>query len=260
MVALADDDVAVTAEAVRRASWGCSLVGIVSACGSRAATLIGQRVLVGPIDPCGECDVCRRGGAAVCPTLRRRDAVSRGEPVVAAARWVTPLGDELDLPGPGAAIVAGDVAIAYTLYARTGLAPRDPAVVIGASPVARYLVAILRAKSITAAAFSDLAATPDEARAAIAEAVAAQGLGARPWRILATEPAAASLAAALAGPRASLTLFGAAAALPGALVDREVTVIGVAGAHPDLVVEVAAMCAKGDLDVGAAATSELVDG
>ncbi|HEX3483329.1 MAG TPA: hypothetical protein VHT91_50300, partial [Kofleriaceae bacterium] len=62
--------------------------------------------------------------------------------------------------------------------------------------------------------------------------------------------AATAMAAALAGPRATLTvLAGAAAALPGDLLTREVAVLGVAGPHPDLVVEVAAMCAKGEIDL-----------
>ena len=68
--------------------------------------------------------------------------------------------------------------------------------------------------------------------------------------MLCADPAAAATAAALAGPRATLTvLAGAAAALPGDLLGREVTVLGVAGPHPDLVVEVAAMCAKGEIDL-----------
>jgi hypothetical protein len=42
-------------------------------------------------------------------------------------------------------------------------------------------------------------------------------------------------------------LAGAAATLPGDLLTREVAVLGVAGPHPDLVVEAAAMCAKGEI-------------
>jgi hypothetical protein len=67
----------------------------------------------------------------------------------------------------------------------------------------------------------------------------------RPWRVIAC--ADGSRAAALAGPRATLTLLAPIAALPGDAIAREVTIIGVAGAHPDLVVEAAAMCARGDV-------------
>ncbi|MBA3396309.1 MAG: alcohol dehydrogenase catalytic domain-containing protein, partial [Deltaproteobacteria bacterium] len=52
---LGDDDLAVDVEAMS----GDACVGIVARAGERAAVLRGKRVLVGPIDPCGECEVCR---------------------------------------------------------------------------------------------------------------------------------------------------------------------------------------------------------
>lgn len=267
---LGDDDIAVTVEAARRTSAGLAVVGTVAASGTRAAALLGRRVLVGPVDPCGECEICRRGGASVCPAARQRPVDARiDDGIVAAARWATMLGDGLELPLPGAAVVAGDAAIAYTLYARTGLQPRDPAVVVGASPIARFLVEILLAKSITPTVLVEPSTSDawvawltargvdiardrdDDPRAAVTSAIAARGLGARPWRILATDPALASRAAALAGPRATLTVLGdrGTALDAAALVADEVTLVGVRGAHPDLLVEVAALCVRGDLDL-----------
>lgn len=235
-------------------------VGLVDDASEGSAILLGKRVLVGPLDPCGQCDVCRRGGAAVCPQAKRRDGITKRLRV--ASRWVVALGDGLELPVPAAAAVAGDVATAYTLYARTGLGPREPVVIVGDDAVARFLVEILRAKGITPA----LAAIDgDEAsvRAAVTAAIAAQGLGARPWRVIATTSAAVVRAAALAGPRATLTAYadgaGALPALPGALLAREVTVIGVAGPHPDLIVEVAAMCVKGEIDLAGGVTTQAGD-
>ncbi len=240
-------------------------VGRVVSAGPRAQGLIDRRVLVGPIDPCGECDVCRRGGAAVCPLATRRDALD-GVQVTASGRWVVPLGDGLVIDGPAAAAVAGDLALAYTLYARTGAAPRDPVVVVGVSPIARFLVEILVAKGIAPVVIADpgpwadwlaarqIAIAPaDDPRPALASVFAAQGLGTKPWRVLCASPDAVALAAELAGPRATLSLLAdAARALPGALLAREVAIIGVAGAHPDLVVEAAALCVKGDIDLVAA--------
>jgi len=263
---LGDDYVAIEIEAAQETAG----IGRVVDTGDRAAGLRGRRVLVGPIDPCGECEVCRRGGATVCPFAKRRDPI--GNRVIAAGRWVVPLGDGLELPMPGAAAVAGDVAIAYTLYARTGLGPRDPVIIVGASSITRFLVEILVAKSITPTVVAEPSAsawcawlvakgasvacvTPDgDLRATVAAAIAtpqrdATALRAKPWRVIATSPDAALQAARLAGPRATLTILAPAPALPGELVDREVTVIGVAGAHPDLVVEVAAMCAKREIDL-----------
>jgi 6-hydroxycyclohex-1-ene-1-carbonyl-CoA dehydrogenase len=253
-------------------------VGIVDDADERSAALLGKRVLVPAVEPCGQCDVCRRGGAAVCPYLRRHEpAASRRRR--ASGRWLVTLGDGLDLPTPAAAAVAGDVAIAYTLYARTGLSPREPAVVIGATAIARFLVEILIAKSITPTVVVDdpddqawcawlaakgavLARGGGDLRAMIAGGVATQGLGARPWRLFAADPRELARAAAVSGPRATLTALAPAApvALPASLLALEVTVIGVAGPHPDLVVEAAALCARGEVDLVGGVTADPADG
>jgi threonine dehydrogenase-like Zn-dependent dehydrogenase len=238
-----------------------------------SAVLLGKRVLVPARDPCGQCDVCRRGGAAVCTHARARPP---GHRIRASSRWIVALAGGLELPLPQAAAIPGDVATAYTLYARTGLAPREPVVVLGATPIARFLVDILRAKSIAPVAV----APPDDAwcdhlvragaavvrddrddvTAAVAAAIEAHGLGARPWRVIATDASALPLAATLAGPRATLTVLAPASPapeaigadpppLPGVLLAREVAIVGVAGAHPDLVVEAAALVARGEIDL-----------
>ena len=269
----ADDDVVIDVAAATASSG----VGRVTAAGERARVLLGKQVLFGPSEPCGECDVCRRGGAAVCPLARPRGAITAQ--IVAAARWVVALDDGLDLPLPGAAAVAGDVATAYTLYARTGIGPREPAVVLGHSPVARFLVEILLAKSITptvvvepergawcdwllsrGAVVARVArdAGDADARQTVASALAAQdgAPAGRPWRVFATTCDAVARAAALAGPRATLTVLAPSPPLPGELAAREVTVIGVAGPHPDLVVEAAAMCVKREVDLAAGTAHE----
>ncbi len=245
-------------------------VGRVDDASEGSAVLLGKRVLVGPLDPCGQCEVCRRGGAAVCPAAKRRDRT--GARMRVASRWVVALGDGLELPVPAAAAVAGDVATAYTLYARTGLSPRDPVVIVGHDAVARFLVEIVRAKGITPTVIAEpndawrdwllakgaavVRADEPNLRDAVTAAVAAQGLGARPWRVIATSSAVLARAAALAGPRATLTAFADAStpALPGEFLAREVTVIGVAGPHPDLIVEAAAMCVKREIDLDAGVT------
>ena len=236
-------------------------VARVTASTDPASALVGKTVLVGAIDPCGQCEVCRRGGAAVCPSPRpRRDGR-------VSSRWVVPLGDGLDVPAPAAAAIAGDVATAYTLYARTGLAPRDPVVITGATAVARFLVEIVRAKGITPVVIATDAdwiawlvskgASAVATATEVAAAVAAQGLGTRPLRVIATDPSTLALAASLAGPRATLTVLAPAnAPVPGELLAREVTIIGVAGPHPDLVTEAAAMCVKGEIDLAAGVTMD----
>jgi 6-hydroxycyclohex-1-ene-1-carbonyl-CoA dehydrogenase len=252
--------------AVLAAQPSGAAVGVVDDATQGSAILLGKRVLVPPADPCGQCEVCRRGGAAVCAFARRRDATAKR--IRVTSRWVVALDHGLDLPVPAAAAVPGDVATAYTLYARTGLGPREPVVVVGTNAVSRFLVEILRAKGITPAVvvgrdapshwrdwlLAKGAAVVDDSRdlgAAITAAIAAQGTGNRPWRLIATEPATVATAASLAGARATLTVLadGPVPALPGDILAREVTIIGVAGPHPDLVVEAAALCVKGDIDL-----------
>lgn len=261
---LREDDILLELEAVCPPT---SAIGTVAAAGERATVLLGKRVLVGPIDPCGECEVCRRGGGPVCPLAQRRTFDASTRRITAGARWVVALDDGLALPAPGGAAVAGPIALAYTIYARTGIGPREPVVIAGASPVARFLIEVLRAKGIAPAVVVDPAhgawaewllgkgvtvartTSVADARATCIAAFDAEGLGGRPWRVIAVTEDAAPLAAALAGPRATLTVVSPVGALPGDLAAREVTVIGVAGAHPDLVVEVAAMCVKGEIDL-----------
>ncbi len=221
----------------------------------------GTHVLIGPSDPCGECEVCRRGGAAVCAHAVTRDPGAWTARV--SGRWAVPLGAGFEaLRTAAAAAIPGDLALAYTLYARTGLGPRDPVVVTGATAITRFVVAILRAKGLTPVVLTDrpeIVADGAIAVAAATEVTAAiesLGLGARPVRVIATDAASIAIAAELAGPRATLTVLAPVGALPGFLVAREVTIIGVAGAHPDLVTEVAAMCVKGELDLGSATTED----
>ena len=167
---------------------GQSAVGRVVAAGEQALALLDQRVLVGSIDPCGQCEVCRRGGGTVCPHAHQRGSDAAGtlaERITVAAKWVVPLGGELGLDGPAGeaqdggggaprpatgqnggkgvvaavpprrpqdpcalAAVAGDAVLAYTAYARSDLAPREPVVVLGCAPVTRFLVEILLAKGL----------------------------------------------------------------------------------------------------------------
>jgi threonine dehydrogenase-like Zn-dependent dehydrogenase len=265
-----DELVGIAIEAIQPAG---AAVGQVDDASERSSLLLGRRVLIGPLDPCGQCDVCRRGGNVVCPLARHRPAT--GPRLRASSRWLVALGDGLELPVPAAAAVAGDVASAYTLYARTGLGPREPAVITGATAVTRFLVEILIAKDITPTVIVEptrgawrdewidwllgkgVAIAHDAATATAA--VAAQGLGARPWRLIATD--ALHVAAPLAGARATLTVLAdrSLSALPGELLAREVTVIGVAGAHPDLVVEAAAMVVRGEIDLVGGVTSRRDD-
>ena len=258
--------------AVEAAQPSGACVGIVDDASEGAAVLLGKRVLVGPIDACGQCEVCRRGGAPVCPFATRRPLPVPAR-IRVSSRWTVTLGDGLELPVPAAAAVAGDVTTAYTLYARTGLSAREPVVVLGTNAISRFLVEILRAKGITPTVLVDgdhaawrdwllakgaavVSGDPSTLHATVTAAISAQGQGARPWRLIVTDARELPRAASLAGPRATLTVLttGDTPPVPGDLLAREVTIIGVAGPHPDLVVEAAALCVKGEIDLAGGVT------
>lgn len=224
-----DDEIVVAVEAA--CLDGSAAVGRVIEVGPGAAHLADARVVVGAAQPCGDCDVCRRGGGAVCPVGRTIDA--RSPRLTARARWALALADGLDVPGPAAALIGGPAALAYAMYARTGVGPGDPTHVLGDGPVARLLAQILTAKG----------APPSDPSTH----------GARPAKLFVCDPDAAPHAIALAGPRATVTVAAGARAVDvTAAIAREVTVIGVAGAHPDLLPEVAALVVRGDLTLDAA--------
>ena len=225
----------------------------------------GKRVLVGALDPCGECEVCRRGGAPVCPHAVRRDFA--GARVTAARRWLVELGDGLDILGPAAAAVAGDVAIAYTLYARANVGPRDPVVVTGGGSIARFLVDVLRGKGIAPVVVAELddawrdelvakgVAVAGPTREAIAVALAGRdGAVTRPLRILAAPPSPARSrsrwpARARRSPRTPAARRRGRRTRSPMRSGSEVAIVGVAGAHPELVLEAAAMVVRGEVDL-----------
>lgn len=281
---------------------GWAAVGRVVAAGDQALTLLDQHVLVGPIDPCGQCELCRRGGGALCPLARRRGDGARGtaaERITVAARWVTPLAEaKLGAPQPAYAALAGDAALAYTAYARADLAPKEPVIVVGRGAVTRFLLQILLAKGITPVLVEEgegasgdlewsewlgarglrrvlassgertpaaLAATRAELVALLAAdpaATSAAGFAAgRPWRLFATTDSALPLAAALTGPRSTVTVIAPAptatsalAALEPHLWRNEVSILSVSTPSPELTLETAALVTRGQLELAPCVT------
>jgi 6-hydroxycyclohex-1-ene-1-carbonyl-CoA dehydrogenase len=270
---------------------GGAAVGTVVETGPDASHLQDARVAVGPVMPCGECDVCRRGAAAVCP---RRDVLGDSvdgvlaERARARARWLCPLGAELELPGPAAALAARELADGYAMFANASVAPGEPVVIVGDNCRARMLAGVAASRGVTpvfvsahpAAWVQDRAiviAAGDDLASRVGSALAERGHGSAPWRIFETGGTAAdrALAASLAVPGSTIT-FGPPRSNSGepALDGDRLTRLGcrlvtVPAAHPDLIPEAVALAVRGDIDVAGAAriiepadlgrTAELLD-
>ena len=290
---------------------GGAAVGTVVAGGENATGAIGNRAVVGPEQACGECDICRRGGTAVCPNgyiLGRTADGTLATHVVARARWLCTLDGDLAVPGPSACLIGREAARAYAMFARAGVAPGEPVVIVGADVVARFLAEIaiargtqpvvviapesvefaawLRSRGALAARLDTRSdprdAAPDAGdsswRAMVAAAAQQRGFERRPWNVFETSGTAQHRARAcsLLGPAGTLVLLASpatpeperyspdvnrspsATARPSpidveAIARADGRCIGVAGAHPDLLPEVAALAVRGDLDLAGAA-------
>lgn len=240
-------------------------VGVVQAAGSHGDALHGTRVLVAPYVPCGECDVCRRGGASVCPT---RVDLPADAHVTTHIRAALPLTSDLASPhlqGAGGALTTSAGALAYAMYARANIGPRDATIVVGDDVVAHLLIDVLIAKGAPPVVVSDAPALQAHARrrqlphvgvadlaTALAPACAAVEHGTRPRRIFVTGAARPLAPGALLGPRAAVTMLAPASwpTLDAAtLAPWEATCTGVRDGHPDLLLDVAALVQRGELDV-----------
>ena len=218
---------------------GGAAVGRVVEAGEGAAHLVSRRVLVGPHQGCGECDVCRRARPHACSagaTLGASLAGTLGGEVVARARWTLPLDGGLELDGPSAALVPREAADAYALLARAGAGAGDRMVIAGRGPVARLAHQLARRRGVRTEgdgiAGAVLVASDDP-------------------RDLSTVPDGALLVVALA--RGDLAA-GLVPSRVAALLAAGGALVGVPAAHPDLYPEVAALAVKGELDLADAAT------
>lgn len=246
--------------------------GTVVACGDNATHLAGKAVLVGALEPCGECDRCRRGAVAQCADRAilgvTRDGVL-AERAAVSARWACPLDDGLaELTSPESALIASELALAYAMFARAGTGPGDPVIVAGDGLVNRLLADVALARGLAPAVVTgdpgyaaELTAGggyPLDPSASLIEqgraAASAAQLGAKPWRVFDGdgEDRARAHALELAEPAAMIVARGGGSwtADLGELLARDVALLGVSHAHPDLLTELAALVVRGELDLG----------
>jgi threonine dehydrogenase-like Zn-dependent dehydrogenase len=251
--------------------------------------VIGPDMACGECDVCRRAAVAACPHRAV---LGRTVHGTLASAVVARARWACVLEGGLHgvhIQGPAAALIGREAAWAYTMFVRAGVGPGDIAVIAGHDVVARFLVEIAIAKGarplvlvtqdrpawsawIQARGGQAVSVEPGRAPEALngvlagalaAIRTAAGHGGERPWCIFATdaEPGPRNLALAAMTPgsrvvflaRSALGMDAAGPAMDvDSVVDADGTLLGVAGAHPDLLPEVAALAVRGDIDLAGA--------
>jgi (R,R)-butanediol dehydrogenase/meso-butanediol dehydrogenase/diacetyl reductase len=130
----------------------------------------GDAVIGGPVARCGRCAACRAGRPSLCAA---RDTPGIGPEQGAFATYTVAGDDELlavpDGLAPRAAALAEPLAVALHAITRSGVAPGQRALVLGAGPIGALTIAALRALGVD----DVVCAEPGEARRALARTVGA---------------------------------------------------------------------------------------
>jgi alcohol dehydrogenase len=229
---------------------GGGVVGRVIATGAAATEWDGRRVALPRLLPCGECHFCRRAAPEGCPDRGELGASRPGGlagEIRAPARWLAPADGELAVPAAAAAILGDDALLVYTLYCRAGVAPGEPAVILGAGPRSAIATAIAEsrgARTARAAGVEDLADVAER-----------DGFAARPWRLFVLDRDRPGPDLDAFVPRGSTI----AAAGPGSIsVGPSLTAVTAELGHPDLLPELIALAAT-QLDLEGIALATAAD-
>jgi D-arabinose 1-dehydrogenase-like Zn-dependent alcohol dehydrogenase len=206
------------------------IAGTVVEAGEGAREWIGCRVVVPRLLPCGDCDHCRRGRVAACPTLRARPALERRQTV--PARWLTSVEPPLWPDGVELWQLAAlaDAALSpYTALSRAGVGPSDTVVVVGHDARAGF------ARQIAAAKGAKLVDAPVDGAVVLATQP-------REWARALSQLVAGATVALLDGPGSAEF-----ATDWSRIVAAEAHLLGVVGGHPDLLPELCALVVRGQL-------------
>lgn len=224
------------------------IAGTIMAAGDAAQEWIGRRVVVPRCLPCGDCDRCRRGHTASCPARVKRKGLAAEETVPArflcSLEGLMPEGAELWQ----AAALADAAAAPFAGLMRAGIAPSDRVAIIGKGARAVLAAAIVRAKGAQPVDI-DVEAAPEET--AVEVVLETTGSAAGRHRALAMLPPGAT-AVFLDGPVDAVPV-------PHAdwprFVAGEGKLLGAEAAHPDLLPEVCALFARGELPIASLVTA-----
>ena len=155
-----------------RGSWGGhEWTGRVAAVGPGVTRWApGDAVIGGPAARCGQCTACLAGRPSLCAA---RDTPGIGPEQGAFATYAVANDDELlavpDGLAPRAAALAEPLTVALHAITRSGAAPGQRALVLGAGPIGALTIAALRALGVDDVACAE----PGDARRALARSVGA---------------------------------------------------------------------------------------
>jgi len=128
---------------------GHEIVGRVVKAGARCEALLGKRVLIPAVLPCGDCDFCRAGRGNACPKQKMPGNDIDGGFATQLVVPGAPLVPIDDLPASvdprHLSVVADAVSTAYQAVRRSGLAKGDAAFVVGAGGVGGYAIQVAKA-------------------------------------------------------------------------------------------------------------------
>lgn len=129
---------------------GHEISGEVVAAGKSYDSLVGKRVVVPAVLPCGECELCKKGRSNVCQLQKMPGNHMDGgfaTHVVVPGRYLCELPD--DLGGyelSHLSVIADAVTTPYQSMMRSGLENGDLAVVIGVGGLGTYMVQLAKSR------------------------------------------------------------------------------------------------------------------
>jgi 6-hydroxycyclohex-1-ene-1-carbonyl-CoA dehydrogenase len=135
---------------------GHEISGEVVAAGKSCENLVGKRVVVPAVLPCGECELCRKGRSNVCQAqIMPGNHMDGGfaSHVVVPGRFLCELPDDLgDYELSQLSVIADAVTTPYQSMKRSGLESGDLAVVIGVGGLGTYMVQLAKSRGAIAIA------------------------------------------------------------------------------------------------------------
>ena len=129
---------------------GHEISGEVVAVGKSCDNLVGKRVIVPAVLPCGECELCKKGRSNVCrKQIMPGNHMDGGfaSHVVVPGRYLCELPDDLGAYELSQlSVIADAVTTPYQSMRRSGLESGDLALVIGVGGLGTYMVQLSKAK------------------------------------------------------------------------------------------------------------------